>query len=478
MMQRILSYILALTLCAAPVFGQSVTPQIGGGIGKGFDGGINVPVAVATIPNQTFNWTAEGDSITIGLGGVPSYPFVALAAMPGASLTTVTPNVKATSPLSGGGNITLTDVATSGISTLTLDQNYSSRAGANFQAGQVNILSYMAGTNTSGASDTSAQQKYALIRDYLRNARNTGYTRIVIGNMIARDDDGGFAWTNTLVPLNGFIDSLYNSDLQADFEFNFAGDSRFNNPATVPTGGLYAGDLVHPNVPGEAAMGSISTTNLLAVLRNGGAQTFATPTWSFFNTGLSPGDGTATLSNSNRTAAGGAGTGTYQIRGLPGTRTTKIYFEVDVATVAVGPGPGIATDNFNFASGTFFGQDAGGNGLLWEGNGVVIVKNITIGTANAYVAGDNLGLALDPVNKLIWLRVTHSGVPGNWNNSGTANPATGVGGISFSSMTALGLGDRFYPAGAVQIAGDTLLSRFAASQMLNAAPAGFQTFAP
>lgn len=41
MMKRILSYIVALSLSIAPVFAQSITPQIGGGISKGFDGGIS-----------------------------------------------------------------------------------------------------------------------------------------------------------------------------------------------------------------------------------------------------------------------------------------------------------------------------------------------------------------------------------------------------------------------------------------------------
>lgn len=43
-MKRILGGIIAL-IFFAPVFGQSVTPQIGGGISKGFDGGISGPTS-------------------------------------------------------------------------------------------------------------------------------------------------------------------------------------------------------------------------------------------------------------------------------------------------------------------------------------------------------------------------------------------------------------------------------------------------
>ena len=44
-------------------------------------------------------------------------------------------------------------------------------------------------------------------------------------------------------------------------------------------------------------------------------------------------------------------------------------------------------------------------------------------------------IAVDATNRLIWAR---NGASGNWNGSGTANPATGVGGASVASWTGSG----------------------------------------
>lgn len=427
----------------------------------------------AGIPNATFNFIAEGDSITVGLGGTPSYPFVALAAMPGASLTTVTPNITATSPLAGGGNITLNDIATSGISTITLDQNFSTRANAVIQAtGQTNILSYMAGTNSSGATDANLIQRYAWIRDYLRRFKNAAPagSRIVIGTVPYRNDGG-----TDPTDLNANIRTLYNSDLQADALMDFGNDSRFSPASAADNLTYYNSDKLHPNVAGEAAMGSIMTPGLLSVLQGAGAQIFATPTWSPFGTNFTPGDSTSiTLSNGNRTATTPGGVAKYGIRGLPGARSGKLYWEVDITrsnTVLVG----LVNDSFAFNTTTFIGQDAGTNSFMWGNDGTTQINNISHGTIGTYVNGDNLGLAFDFDAKLFWGRTTHSGVPGNWNNSGAAVPYVS-GGISFSAMTALGRGDRYYPAASVNAGTDAVLSRFRSSELVNAIPSGGSTF--
>src|SRR4029077_13475902 len=45
------------------------------------------------------------------------------------------------------------------------------------------------------------------------------------------------------------------------------------------------------------------------------------------------------------------------------------------------------------------------------------------------VSGDVIGVAVDFTNHLAWFRRNS----GNWNNDGTANPATGVGGITIAA---------------------------------------------
>jgi hypothetical protein len=56
-------------------------------------------------------------------------------------------------------------------------------------------------------------------------------------------------------------------------------------------------------------------------------------------------------------------------------------------------------------------------------------------------------LAVDIPNKLLWLRKNG----GNWNNSGAANPATGAGGLSISSL----VGTTINPAFSLQGTGES-----------------------
>lgn len=489
-MKRILAFVVALALSAAPVLGQSITPQIGGGISKGFDGGISGALA-PVIPNQTFNVVSTGDSITIGLGGVPTYAVNALAAMPGASITVVTPNATWTTPFAGGGSATLNNIAVSGISALTLAQNYAAGAGGAgpfFNAAKnINVLTYMAGTNTSGATDANAGQKYGLIRAYLRSGRNTGYQREIVGTLTARDDDGGSFWTTVEVPLNNAIAAYYNSDLQADFLFNFGASPLFSPAAAADNLANYNSDKIHPvtgvagpPATGQVAMGAIASPSLLSALLGGGQQTFAPPTWSQ-NCQLTPclggNDGTVQLSANFRTATVPTGFANYGIRGFPGSHSGKFYWEGTV-TVADGVSVAIASDYFVFNNGTFVGRDAGKNGIGYEQQGSILFGGVGVATAATYQNADNIGVAADFNNLLAWFRRCRAAVCQSWNGNVSADPATGIGGLSFAGGTSLQSGDRWYPAGNVHSGADAISSNFAASQMVNPVPAGFSTFAP
>lgn len=76
-----------------------------------------------------------------------------------------------------------------------------------------------------------------------------------------------------------------------------------------------------------------------------------------------------------------------------------------------------------------------------------------------------IGIALDLVNSLVWFKVLPSG---NWNGSGAADPATGVGGLSL-----WGPGIPIYPYAPFGNAGDKITANFGDSAFTGTAPSGF-----
>lgn len=84
-------------------------------------------------------------------------------------------------------------------------------------------------------------------------------------------------------------------------------------------------------------------------------------------------------------------------------------------------------------------------------------------------AGNVMGIAFDLTAKLFWARKN----AGNWNNLaiGSSNPATGVGGVSFSTVT----GPYFVMASAFEFQGGQGVLNFGPS-FTNAAPVGFGVF--
>lgn len=111
------------------------------------------------------------------------------------------------------------------------------------------------------------------------------------------------------------------------------------------------------------------------------------------------------------------------------------------------------------------GQD--NQSLGYGADGTVVTNNSTVSTIQTFATGNNIGIALDVTNSLIWFRTNG----GNWNNSGTANPATGVGGIALSGaylpVNAL------RPAIGLQKLADTVTVNFGGSGFAYTAPTGF-----
>lgn len=140
-------------------------------------------------------------------------------------------------------------------------------------------------------------------------------------------------------------------------------------------------------------------------------------------------------------------------------------------TVRVGADVTIGLGN---KSATFvsMGQTGGGNGIALTGvspNGHVFVEGSDKLTLGSIANGDWIAEAYDIGGQLAWFKNITQG--GNWNASGTANPATGTGGIAwtaagpmvpFSSM-----------GGSGGTTSDQQQGNFGASSFLGSVPSGF-----
>jgi hypothetical protein len=179
----------------------------------------------------------------------------------------------------------------------------------------------------------------------------------------------------------------------------------------------------------------------------------------------------ATLSGTNNltvttTAGGGARTIDRQGAG-------KYYFEYTCTTVAVSCAVGVGNGIAVIAGINVTPVGTAAVGLT---SGVIAVNNANTGSSlGARASGDIIGVALDDDNKLIWFRVAPSG---NWNGSGTANPATGVGGLS---IAAISLDSRLLPLCgwfAAVGSGDVITANFGDSAFTGAVPSGFTSGFP
>lgn len=144
---------------------------------------------------------------------------------------------------------------------------------------------------------------------------------------------------------------------------------------------------------------------------------------------------TVTLSGSNLTATG-SGSGEAQVRSTTSHSNGKWHVEFTVlASGGLGFGFAAADANHTFnglATGPYLGEDAFSLALYTSGN--VYLNGAHIYTVDGLTAGHITALEIDIPGKLIWFKdVTAAG---NWNANGSANPATGVGGLDFSALTA------------------------------------------
>lgn len=172
-----------------------------------------------------------------------------------------------------------------------------------------------------------------------------------------------------------------------------------------------------------------------------------------------------TLSNGNLTATGGIGGN--GVRAVHCLRSGKYYWEYTATTwtgsSACGLNTGSATVTTPSAV-TVISLNA--NGSLNVNNGISIAFGVR---AN----GDVVCFAVDFDNQLVWVRV---GAAGNWNNSASFNPATGVGGVSYLA-TPISV-QTLYPWAYSSGSGNAFTANFGDSAFTGAVPAGFTSGVP
>lgn len=178
-------------------------------------------------------------------------------------------------------------------------------------------------------------------------------------------------------------------------------------------------------------------------------------------------DADITLSSGN-TIATTNGTGVTGVRDTASHTTGKYYGEfTSQSTMSSFYGLGLATSAWNFNAVDGLGGDT--VSVAWAINGTVYINNNSIGTAEAATAsGTVISMAVDLDAKLIWFRVNG----GNWNNSGSANPATGAGGFA---LTGLSAGAFFSAFGDTGVVGDGVLWTGSAP-FAESVPSGFSAW--
>jgi hypothetical protein len=169
-----------------------------------------------------------------------------------------------------------------------------------------------------------------------------------------------------------------------------------------------------------------------------------------------------TLSNGNLTAANNATGGFFSVGSTVSESSGLFYCEFTIGPSPTNSVVGIVNSSFAVSTAIFVGDDP--NGIGFVSSGAVKINASTVSTIQTFTNGNVVSMAVDFTHQMIWFRTN----AGNWNNSGTANPATNSGGISFSSVT----GPNF-PAVTPSAANQTITANFGATSYAESVPSGF-----
>ena len=223
----------------------------------------------------------------------------------------------------------------------------------------------------------------------------------------------------------------------------------------------YTGSQPRLIVRANAAIGINADTVLATATDLASIQTGSFDPATTTNVALSNGNLTAT--HTNTTSSSGARVVSYRTSG-------KYYFEILwTASHGATDCAGMLAANASYVD-MAGGSAINGNVQILRG-GSIYISGINTGVLlGSFAANDVMGMAVDFDARLIWARRNN----GNWNNSGTANPVTGTGGVALTAGNSV---FAFAPATAFSGAGtainDAYTANFGATTYANAAPSGF-----
>ena len=180
-----------------------------------------------------------------------------------------------------------------------------------------------------------------------------------------------------------------------------------------------------------------------------------------------------TLSGGNLVATNTGTTSANQgakVVSTSGKTSGKYYYEITITTKATGAncGLGIGTTASTY---TAIGTNATTGAVLYLSGGIWANGANSGSSLASRSTGDVIGVAVDLANRKIWFRKVN-GTPTNWNGSGTADPATNVGGVTVPAGTMIPF---CVFGGTSGSTGNVLTANFGASAFTAAVPSGFTT---
>ena len=187
---------------------------------------------------------------------------------------------------------------------------------------------------------------------------------------------------------------------------------------------------------------------------------------------LNPSDKGAgiTLTNGDLTATRSA-TPRNAVRSTTSKSSGKFYFEIAFSSTGASGGfdhcVGIANASANLVNSPAPGGNDNNSIAKYLGSANVQLNNSTVGSSNTASPPSTVCVAVDFSGSVIWFRIGS----GNWNNNAANDPATGTGGISFSTINA----GPFFVIVALEPSGTTAVGtiNFGASAYSFTPPSGF-----